>query len=111
MSSKILENDLYVFVISWRTQEILAYRDLATGEITQGNENKIESCGYVAVLTRMEDELDNTTTGGWKIIDVRRFASTSTTMVPMRRHADGEESSINAITANSVSEETLLSNH
>lgn len=70
MSAKILENDLHVYVISWRTQEILAYRDLATGEITQGSEEKLEMCGYVAVLTRVEEELDNPITGGWKIIDV-----------------------------------------
>lgn len=73
MSAKILENDLHVWVVSWRTQEILAYRDLMTGEITQGADDKIEACGYVAVLTRMEEELDNETTGGWKIIDVSLF--------------------------------------
>ena len=70
MSSKILENDLHVFVVAWRTQEILAYRDLKTGEIAVGDENKIEQVGYVAVLTRIEDELDNEVTGGWKVIDV-----------------------------------------
>jgi import inner membrane translocase subunit TIM44 len=30
MSAKILENDVHVFVVSWRTQEVLAYRDLKT---------------------------------------------------------------------------------
>lgn len=70
MSAKILENDLHVFVVSWRTQEIIAYRDLKTGEITQGSEDKIEQVGYVAVLTRLEDELENKVTGGWKVIDV-----------------------------------------
>ena len=70
MSAKILENDLHVFVVAWRTQEVLAYRDLKTGEIAVGDENKIEQVGYVAVLTRVEEELDNKETGGWKIIDV-----------------------------------------
>ncbi len=74
MSAKILENDLHVFVVSWRTQEVLAYRDLKTGEITVGDENKIEQVGYVAVLTRVEEELDNEVTGGWKIIDMARRA-------------------------------------
>jgi hypothetical protein len=32
MSAKILENDVHVFVVSWRTQEVLAYRDLKTNE-------------------------------------------------------------------------------
>lgn len=70
MSSKILENDLHVFVVAWRTQEIIAYRDLKTGELAQGSEDKIEQVGYVAVFTRVEEELDNKVTGGWKVIDV-----------------------------------------
>jgi len=74
MSAKILENDLHVFVVSWRTQEVLAYRDLKTGEVTVGDENKIEQVGYVAVLTRVEEELDNEVTGGWKVIDMARRA-------------------------------------
>jgi import inner membrane translocase subunit TIM44 len=71
MSAKILENDVHVFVVSWRTQEVLAYRDLKTNEVTVGDENKIQQVGYVAVLTRVEEELDNPETGGWKVIDVR----------------------------------------
>ena len=71
MSAKILENDVHVFVVSWRTQEVLAYRDLKTNEITVGDENKIQQVGYVAVLTRVAEELDSEETGGWKVIDVR----------------------------------------
>lgn len=68
----MLENDTKVFVISFRTQEIVTFRDPKTGEIAEGDENKIEQCGYVAVLTRVEEELDNEETGGWKIIDIGR---------------------------------------
>jgi hypothetical protein len=32
-------------VVSWRTQEVLAYRDLKTNEITVGDENKIQQVG------------------------------------------------------------------
>ncbi|GAA6003675.1 hypothetical protein JCM10207_003541 [Rhodosporidiobolus poonsookiae] len=75
MSAKILENDVHVFVVSWRTQEVLAYRDLKTNEITVGDPDKIEQVGYVAVLTRVEEELDNLETGGWKVIDMARRAA------------------------------------
>ncbi|GAA5981373.1 hypothetical protein JCM11641_005298 [Rhodosporidiobolus odoratus] len=75
MSAKILENDVHVYVVSWRTQEVLSYRDLKTGEVTVGDENKIEQVGYVAVLTRVEEELDNLETGGWKVIDMARRAA------------------------------------
>lgn len=91
MSAKVLENDVHVFVVSWRTQELLAYRDLKTNEITVGDENKIQQVGYVAVLTRVEEELDNLETGGWKVIDVRRFlylpqlCRRALTLVPFRR--------------------------
>ncbi|SGZ26252.1 BQ5605_C024g09870 [Microbotryum silenes-dioicae] len=74
MSAKILENDLHVFVVAWRTQEILAYRDIKTGKLAVGDENKIEQVGYVAVLTRIDEELDNKVTGGWKVIDMARRA-------------------------------------
>lgn len=69
---KVLENDVNVFVISFRTQEIIIFRDPKTGEIAIGDENKIEQCGYVAVMTRVEEELDNEETWGWKILDMGR---------------------------------------
>jgi hypothetical protein len=99
MSAKILENDLHVFVVSWRTQEIIAYRDLKTGEITQGSEDKIEQVGYVAVLTRLEDELDNKVTGGWKVIDVSapRSPHFVTRILTRARVADGEEGRLSSI--------------
>jgi len=96
MSAKILENDLHVFVVSWRTQEVLAYRDLKTDEIAVGDENKIQQVGYVAVLTRVEEELDNEETGGWKVIDVR-FRSFHSVMTDTDRNCeivDGTKSSI-----------------
>jgi import inner membrane translocase subunit TIM44 len=69
---KVLENDTNVFVISFRTQEIINFRDPKTGEVVIGDENKIEQCGYVMVMTRIEEELDNEETAGWKVIDAGR---------------------------------------
>jgi import inner membrane translocase subunit TIM44 len=69
-TAKILENDMPVFVISFRTQEILAFRSPASGELVEGDDNRIENCVYVAVLTRVDEEVGNELTGGWKIIDV-----------------------------------------
>lgn len=36
-----------------------------------GAEDKVEQCHYAAVVTRVEEELDNELTGGWKIVEVR----------------------------------------
>lgn len=35
-----------------------------------GKEDKIEQVVYVAVVTRLEEELENEITGGWKFVDV-----------------------------------------
>lgn len=74
---KVLENEVNVFVISFRTQEIITFRDPKTGEVAAGDENRIEQCGYVAVMTRLEEELENEETGGWKIIDMGRRSQTA----------------------------------
>jgi hypothetical protein len=67
---KLLDNNVPVFIISFNTQEVLLFRNAKTGEITVGAEDKVEQCSYVAAITRVEEELDNELTGGWKVIDV-----------------------------------------
>lgn len=47
------------------------FRNAKTGEITVGADNKVEQCTYVAAITRIEEELTNELTGGWKVIEVR----------------------------------------
>lgn len=68
---KILENDIPVFVITFATQEVLCFRNVKTREIVVGAEDRVEQCHYAAVVTRLEEELDNELTGGWKIVEVR----------------------------------------
>jgi len=69
---KILDNELPVFVIQFNTQEVLMFRNVKTGEVAIGAENKVEQCTYFAAVTRIEAELDNELTGGWKIIEMAR---------------------------------------
>ncbi|KAI0763792.1 mitochondria import inner membrane translocase TIM44 subunit [Trametes elegans] len=71
-TGKILENDVPVFVITFATQEMLLFRNAKTGEIVVGAEDRVEQCHYAAVITRVEEELDNELTGGWKIIEMGR---------------------------------------
>jgi mitochondrial import inner membrane translocase subunit TIM44 len=68
---KILEDDVPVFVITFTTQEMLIFRNAKTREIMVGAEDKVDQCHYAAVLTRVEEELDNELTGGWKVVEVR----------------------------------------
>ena len=67
----MLEDDIPVLCVTFSTQEVLLFRDAKTGEVTVGAEDKVEQCGYGAIITRVESELDNETTGGWKVIEVR----------------------------------------
>jgi len=69
--AKILDNNVPVFLVTFVTQEVLIFRNAKTREISVGAENKVEQCVYVAAITRVEEELDNELTGGWKVIEVR----------------------------------------
>lgn len=88
---KILENDIPVFVISFATQEVLLFRNAKTGEIMVGADNKVEQCTYVAVVTRVMEELDNELTGGWKVIEVCYFARLLIAFLKSRFYPDGKE--------------------
>jgi len=72
MQGKMLENDIPVFVVSFASQEVLLFRNAKTGEAVVGDENSVEQCRYAMVLTRMESELDNELTSGWKVIEMAR---------------------------------------
>ncbi|THH32400.1 hypothetical protein EUX98_g1789 [Antrodiella citrinella] len=69
---KILENEVPVFVVTFATQEMLLFRNAKTREIMVGAEDRVEQCHYAAVVTRVEEELDNDLTGGWKVIEMGR---------------------------------------
>jgi import inner membrane translocase subunit TIM44 len=36
-----------------------------------GKEDRVEQCMYAAVITRIEEDLDDELTGGWKIVEVK----------------------------------------
>lgn len=52
---------------------MMLFRNAKTGEVVVGAEDKVEQCTYVAVITRLPEELDNEFTGGWKIIEACHF--------------------------------------
>ncbi|KAG6813094.1 hypothetical protein H0H92_013948 [Tricholoma furcatifolium] len=69
---KLLENDVPVFLVQFSTQEVLMFRNAKTREIVVGADDKVEQCTYVAAITRVEEELDNELTGGWKVVEMAR---------------------------------------
>lgn len=66
----MLENNVPVFLVTFATQELLLYRHAKSGEVVVGNENEVEQCRYAMVLTRIETDLENELTGGWKVVEV-----------------------------------------
>jgi mitochondrial import inner membrane translocase subunit TIM44 len=75
-SGKLLEvNDttLLVFVVTFNTQEVLLFQNAKTGQIVVGKEDRVEQCMYAAVITRIEEELDDELIGGWKVVNVDVF--------------------------------------
>jgi import inner membrane translocase subunit TIM44 len=66
----MLENDVPVFLVTFATQEILMFRSAKTGEVVVGSPDAVEQVRYAAVLTLVEEELDNPETNGWKILEV-----------------------------------------
>ncbi|GLB43416.1 putative essential component of the PAM complex, a complex required for the translocation of transit peptide-containing proteins from the inner membrane into the mitochondrial matrix in an ATP-dependent manner [Lyophyllum shimeji] len=69
---KILENEVPVFLVQFSTQEVLMFRNAKTREIVVGADNKVEQCMYVAAITRVQEELSNELTGGWKVVEMAR---------------------------------------
>ncbi|CAE6417278.1 unnamed protein product, partial [Rhizoctonia solani] len=73
----LLENNVPVFVVSFSTQEVLVFRNAKTAEVVVGAPDRVEQCSYAVVVTRVEDELDNQLTGGWKIVEMARRSASS----------------------------------
>jgi import inner membrane translocase subunit TIM44 len=69
-TGKMLENNVPVFLVTFATQELLLFRNAKTGEAVVGSEDAVDACRYALVLTRVEKELDNELTGGWKVVEV-----------------------------------------
>jgi hypothetical protein len=66
----MLENNIPVFLVTFATQEQLLFRNAKSGEAVVGSEDGVESCRYALVLTRVDTELENPLTGGWKVVEV-----------------------------------------
>ncbi|PWN32163.1 Tim44-domain-containing protein [Meira miltonrushii] len=72
LQARMLENDVPVVVVSFSSQELMYFKDAKTGEILAGREDQADLCRYAMVLTRLEEEMDNEITGGWKVVELAR---------------------------------------
>ncbi|MCO5565480.1 hypothetical protein L7F22_019153 [Adiantum nelumboides] len=72
LQARMLENDVPVVVVSFSSQELMYFKDAKTGEVLAGREDQADLCRYAMVLTRLEEEMDNEITGGWKVVELAR---------------------------------------
>ncbi|KAN0062466.1 protein translocase subunit [Thecaphora frezii] len=70
VQAKMAENHVPLLVVGFTSQELVVFKDPKTGEVAAGSEERAEMCRYAMVLTRVEEELDNEITGGWKVVEV-----------------------------------------
>ncbi|ORY29113.1 hypothetical protein BCR39DRAFT_532661 [Naematelia encephala] len=68
------EDNIPRILVTFETQELLLFRKAKTGEVVVGSERGVSNCRYGMVLTRVEDQLDNELTGGWRVVEFMRRA-------------------------------------
>jgi len=67
--------DIPVFIVTCRSQEVHMYRQKDTLDLVAGIEDRIQQCTYVAVITRIADEVANPETLGYRFLDMSRGAT------------------------------------
>lgn len=72
LQAKMLDNNVPVVIVSFSSQELMYFKDAKTGEVLAGREDQADLCRYAMVLTRLEEEMDNEITGGWKVVELAR---------------------------------------
>ena len=75
LSAKLLEpGEIPVFIITCRTQEVHVYRQIKTGELAAGMEDKVQLVTYAIGVTRTAEDVNNPETRGWRLIELQKSA-------------------------------------
>lgn len=73
LSARMLEpGDIPVFVVTCRTQEVHVYRQIKTGQLAAGMEDKVQLVTYAIGVTRLPEEVSNPETRGWRLIELQK---------------------------------------
>jgi mitochondrial import inner membrane translocase subunit TIM44 len=71
--ARMLEpGDIPVFVVTCRTQEVHVYRNVKTTELAAGMEDRVQLVTYAIGITRIPDDVNNSETRGWRIIELQK---------------------------------------
>ena len=74
LSARMLENEVPVFIITCRTQEVHVYRDRKTDALAAGMEDRVQLVTYAIGVTRIADEVNKKETRGWRLIELQKSA-------------------------------------
>ncbi len=75
LSARILEpGEIPVFIITCRTQEVHVYRNVKTGDLAAGMEDKVQQVTYAIGVTRVAEDVHNSDTRGWRLIELQKSA-------------------------------------
>ncbi|GLB10454.1 protein translocase subunit [Aspergillus tubingensis] len=73
--ARMLEpGDIPVFVVTCRSQEVHVYKNVKTGELAAGMEDKVQLVTYAIGLTRIPEDVNNPETRGWRLIELQKAA-------------------------------------
>ena len=61
-----------VFIVTCRTQEVHVYRQVKTGALAAGMEDKVQQVTYAIGVTRTAEDVHNPETRGWRLIELQK---------------------------------------
>ncbi|KAH8731140.1 hypothetical protein GQ44DRAFT_643370 [Phaeosphaeriaceae sp. PMI808] len=75
LNAKLLEpGEIPVFILTCRTQEVHVYRNAKSGELASGMDDKVQQVTYAIGVTRIPEDVNNTETRGWRLIELQKSA-------------------------------------
>ncbi|TLD34570.1 Tim44-domain-containing protein [Venturia nashicola] len=74
LSARLLENDIPVFIITARTQEVHTYKNIKTKQLAAGMDDKVQQVTYAIGVTRIPEDVSNPETRGWRLIELQKSA-------------------------------------
>jgi import inner membrane translocase subunit TIM44 len=74
-SARLLDpGEVPVVIVTARTQEVHVYRNIKSGELAAGMDDKVQQVTYVIGVTRIPEDVNNPETRGWRLIELQKSA-------------------------------------
>ena len=75
MNARLLDpGEIPVFIITARTQEVHVYRNLKSGELAAGMDDRVQQVTYAIGVTRIPEDVNSPETRGWRLIELQKSA-------------------------------------